>query len=302
MRNYLKQHMEMGLYGSEALPGGNTYKSVNGWTDYLVNEDMLFSHRVNTYTCDNFGEGLRRHDYYEVIVYVSGDVEYVRENDVLLPAPGMIIASLPGMMHTARLISDCTYDRYVFYFNRSFFTYCGVAYPLPDFLSDKEKNNNLNPDEATKEQLLKLLKSIEEALACNTVAGRALAHSYIVQFFSLLSGKVESGTNAKLPENVARIKKYIDTYYSSIEGVNEIASYFFYSREHASRLFRQYFNITLTDYLMQRRIAESTKLLLEGHSVSETCYAVGFRSVSSFINSFRRVTGCLPSEYKKKKE
>ena len=109
------------------------------------------------------------------------------------------------------------------------------------------------------------------------------------------------GKNENLPENIARIKKYIDTYYSSIEGVSEIASYFFYSREHASRLFRQYFNITLSDYLMQRRVAESVRMLLDGSSVSDACYAVGFHSVSSYINAFKRVTGCLPSEYKKKR-
>jgi len=52
---------------------------------------------------------------------------------------------------------------------------------------------------------------------------------------------------------------------------------------------------------MQRRVAESTRLLAEGASVADACYSVGFRSVSSYINAFRKITGCLPSEYKKKK-
>lgn len=301
MRNYLKQHIESGMYENLPLSGGFAYKSKKGWTDFFIHDDVIFSHRINTYTAQNFEEGLRRHDYFELVVYISGCVEYVHENDVITPDTGMIISSAPGEMHTARLLSDGIYERYVLYFNSSFFTYCGAAYPLPSFIGRKEGYGAIQPDESTQGKIRSLLSSIENAASKGNTAGRVLAYSYIIQLFSLLSGNIESGKNTKLPENVARIKKYIDTYYSSIEGVNEIASYFFYSREHASRLFRQYFNITLSDYLMQRRIAESTKLLIDGSSVSDACYSVGFRSVSSFINAFRRVTGCLPSEYKKKK-
>lgn len=302
MKNYFKQNIEAGIYGKGESSGAYSHASIRDWTDYFVHDDMLFSHRVNNYTCESFSEGLRRNDYYEVVVYVSGNVEYVRENDVIIPEPGMIIACPPGEMHTARLLKDGGYERYVFYFNRDFFTYCGESYPLPGFIEDPNGHGVLLPDGEKQKCIFGLLALIEEALSKNNVAGRALAHSYIVGFFSLLGGKTESFKNAKLPENVARIKKYIDTYYNSIEGVNEIASYFFYSREHASRLFKQYFNITLTEYLAQRRIASSAKLLLEGNSVTDACYEVGFRSVSSFINAFRRVTGYLPSEYKKKKE
>ncbi len=230
-------------------------------------------------------------------------MEYVCENDVFKPLPGMVVASLPDTMHTARLVSDSTYERFVFYFKRDFFNYCGEQFATPAFFTAKGGYGALQPDEVMFEKLRTLAEAADRASATGTPEGRVLAYSYIIQFFALLGNDsdIAVSTNDKLPENVARIKKYIDTYYSSIEGVSEIAAYFFYSREHASRLFRQYFNITLSEYLMQRRVAESTKLLLEGQSVAQACYAVGFRSVSSYINAFRRITGSLPSEYKKKR-
>lgn len=303
MKNYVKQHIEQGSYGeTPAIDGIYSFVNTHGWEDRLVHSSMIFSHRATDYTEETFDEGFHSHEYYEVVFYISGKVEYVCENDVFKPMPGLIVASKPDTMHTARLISDSRYERYVFYMKRDFFSYCGQQLELPAFFGANGGHGAIQPDEEQFAQLLSLAKAADEASAKGTAEGRALAHSFIVQFFALLSGDIAAvGKKDKLPENVARIKKYIDTYYSSIEGVSEIAAYFFYSREHASRLFRQYFNITLSEYLMQRRVAESTKLLLEGESVAQACYAVGFRSVSSYINAFRRITGCLPSEYKKKK-
>lgn len=301
MRNFIKKRIEIGQY-TISDPKGFTYLSTNGWKDYLIHEHLIFSHRTNNYTTATFEKGLHNHDYYEAIVYIAGYVEFICENEVSVPKPGMVFCCPPEKMHTTRMLSESVYERYTFYFDRDFFTYCGEEFPLPRFISNSKNQHTLQPDEALFAKLRTLLASAEEAASRNDVAGRVLAYSYIIQFFSLLDSSADIGSNTKLPENVARIKKYIDTYYSSIEGVSEIAAHFFYSREHASRLFKQYFNITLSDYLMQRRVAESTRLLIEGSSVADACYEVGFRSVSSYINAFRKVTGCLPSEYKKKKQ
>lgn len=303
MKNYVKQHTEQDLYEIDSPEAGYIYTSKNGWKDFAINDSMIFSHRDNEYTPETFYEGFHSHGYYEVVFYISGNIEYVCENDVFRPNTGMIVASLPDTMHTARLVSDSEYHRFVFYFRRDFFTYCGEELPLPMFFGANGGFGAFQPDEALYEKLFRLASEAETAALMASPEGRALAYSYIIQFFALLSGISvdEAGDNDKLPENVARIKKYIDTYYSTIEGVSEIASYFFYSREHASRLFRQYFNITLSEYLMQRRVAESAKLLVDGQSVTQACYAVGFRSVSSYINAFRRIMGCLPSEYKRRR-
>ena len=303
MKNYLKMNAEQGSYGENSvIENSYSFKNIGGWEDVLVHDSMIFSHRKNDYTEETFDEGFHSNEYYEVVFYISGKVEYVCDNDVFKPLPGMVVASAPDNMHAARLVSDSTYERFVFCFKRDFFSYCGQQLALPEFFSACGGHGVVQPDEDLFAKLKLLADSADNAAALGTVEGRALAHSYIVQFFALLGGNsVAVAQKDKLPENVARIKKYIDTYYSSIEGVSEIAAYLFYSREHAWRLFRQYFNITLSEYLMQRRVSESTKMLLEGQSVAQACYAVGFRSVSSYINAFRRITGCLPSEYKKKR-
>lgn len=50
------------------------------------------------------------------------------------------------------------------------------------------------------------------------------------------------------------IKSYIDENYATIGSVADLASQFFYSREHISRIFKYYFNTSITEYLMRKRI------------------------------------------------
>ena len=91
-------------------------------------------------------------------------------------------------------------------------------------------------------------------------------------------------------------------YFKTLQTVNEIAQHFYYSREYVSKIFRQYYNLPLSEYLMIQKINYAKALLTEGKSVTCACSSCGFHSMSSFINAFRKRTGITPSEYKKKKK
>ncbi|MBR4888778.1 MAG: AraC family transcriptional regulator, partial [Clostridia bacterium] len=55
-----------------------------------------------------------------------------------------------------------------------------------------------------------------------------------------------------------------------------------------------------SEYIAARRIAYSQQLIEQGRSISEACYQSGFENMSTFIRSFRNITGMTPSEYRKK--
>jgi AraC-like DNA-binding protein len=64
---------------------------------------------------------------------------------------------------------------------------------------------------------------------------------------------------------------------------------------HFARVFRSLIGMPPHHYLIRRRLAAAVSRLSEGDSVTATCYAVGFRSLSHFITSFRRAYGVPPS-------
>ena len=80
--------------------------------------------------------------------------------------------------------------------------------------------------------------------------------------------------------------------------VAEVAEHFFYSGEYVSRLFKKYLNTTVANYVLQRRIVYSQRLIETDMPLLDVCYQAGFGSTSSFIRAFQSVTGMTPSKYR----
>jgi len=73
------------------------------------------------------------------------------------------------------------------------------------------------------------------------------------------------------------------------------------SRYHFLRRFRDTFDTTPHQYLIQRRIEKAKELLRARRlSVTDVCFEVGFESLGSFSALFRRCVGSAPVTYRKR--
>lgn len=275
------------------------YQNFEGWTDSILNQELVYSHRNTWYTPETFTEKLHAHDYYELTVYVKGDVEYVNENTLISASPYTVIWFKPGQMHTTRLLANSQYERYILYFASDFFSIDGRNTPITGFM-DRSDAGCLRLSEKNISDLISILKKIDKALICNKPYKELLLNALFVEFFDLLnSPETEVIEGVELDDTTTQIKQYVDTNYATITSVNEIAEHFFYSREHLSRVFKESFNISVAQYLSRKRVLESLPLLSE-LGATNAGYAVGFRNHITFINAFKKFMGCLPSEYKAK--
>jgi AraC-like DNA-binding protein len=57
--------------------------------------------------------------------------------------------------------------------------------------------------------------------------------------------------------------------------------------------------MTPRQYLMDKRIEKSKENLINGMTVTQTCFAVGFESLGSFSTLFKSKTGKSPSAFQK---
>lgn len=292
---YVKTHKMSGCYISEKEKAGYiSYNNRNKWNDYIIDNCLVYSHRTNEYTRKNFSEGLHTHEFYEMIVYVSGDVEYVKDDILIKPKPYSIIWFVPGQMHTARLLSASEYERHVFYFSKDFFKFNNITVPMTEFM-DRGNVSALNPDIA---EIKEILKKINIQINSESSFSGLLAKTYITELFGILNkNDIDVFKAVTLTDEMIQIKNYIDKEYASINSTAEIAEKFHYSREHVSRKFKDSFNISISKYISKRRILESLPLLniMKG---ADAAYTVGFKSQSSYIAAFVKNMGCLPSEYK----
>ncbi len=96
---------------------------------------------------------------------------------------------------------------------------------------------------------------------------------------------------------VARVRDFLQTYYSKNTSLTELATLSGISRFHLSRAFRKETGLSLSAYQQQLRVNQAKKLLVRGLSISEAAAAVGFYDQSHLGRHFKRLTGVTPGEY-----
>lgn len=98
---------------------------------------------------------------------------------------------------------------------------------------------------------------------------------------------------------VIAVRNYIDCNYETDLNLNLLSKIQFISKYHLLRLFKKYYGLTPRQYLIDKRIEKSKKHLINGMSVTETCFAVGFESLGSFSVLFKTKTGKSPFQFRK---
>lgn len=71
--------------------------------------------------------------------------------------------------------------------------------------------------------------------------------------------------------------------------------------DYANSIFKRAFGCTLSEYVMEERIAHAQrKLLSTNMSITEIAFDCGFNSTGRFNAAFQKMNGCTPREFRKK--
>jgi len=66
-----------------------------------------------------------------------------------------------------------------------------------------------------------------------------------------------------------------------------------------SRFFKQHTNRTLSSYLIDIRLGQAARALVDtSQNISEICYACGFNNLSNFNRIFKAKRGMSPREFR----
>ncbi|MBQ3126999.1 MAG: AraC family transcriptional regulator [Clostridia bacterium] len=269
------------------------------WQDRAILDSLIFSHRTVDYIPGDFDDLAHTHDFCELVIYLSGAVEYLAEHNVYSPRFGDIFLAAPGEFHGAHLITASRYDRYVLWFPAELLDgYHGGQEALAPFFPGRPygSRNLLRPDAREVPGLIALLREAD-------TDDELIAWSALLRFFHRLGRLWADSAPAaippvSLPEPLEAALACIAVDYAAIRSVAEIAERVHVSGEHLSRLFTRQFGIPISEYLRRHRLNESKRLLLDGASVTEACYSVGFSNISHFVRCFRTYVGMTPAKYR----
>jgi len=102
-------------------------------------------------------------------------------------------------------------------------------------------------------------------------------------------------------QRLARARDFIDHCYDHPLSLEQISEKACFSRYHFLRLFRQAFNKTPHQYLIECRIEKAKQLLRANElRVTDVCFEVGFQSLGSFSSLFHRYVGHAPIIYRER--
>lgn len=106
-------------------------------------------------------------------------------------------------------------------------------------------------------------------------------------------------SNRKQDLIMANIVEYIDQNYKSAISLASLAESLGYEYCYFSKIFNRLFSMSFNDYINIYRFNEACTMLTESDlSITDISYESGFQSIRSFNNTFKRLSGVSPSEWR----
>jgi AraC-like DNA-binding protein len=100
--------------------------------------------------------------------------------------------------------------------------------------------------------------------------------------------------------DIQRSVEYIQAHFGDDLSIDILARDAHCSVSHFSRLFKHELGYSPKDYLIKTRIDKSRKLLQDSaDTITGIAYTCGFATSAHFSDSFKKITGVSPSEYRK---
>ena len=119
------------------------------------------------------------------------------------------------------------------------------------------------------------------------------------QFYKILHllGRYNRSCNNQL---ASRIADYLSSNAVIINSLDDVATYFNYSKDYIIRVFKEEFNVTPYNYLSALRIDLACRLITNSNlSIAQVAEQCGYHDLSVFYRSFKSVMGFPPSKLKK---
>lgn len=104
-------------------------------------------------------------------------------------------------------------------------------------------------------------------------------------------------------DKVERLKRFAERNHHRKISLRDAAEAVCLSPKYLSRIFKENTGMGFSDYRLKVKVEKSKELLEKtGYNINQVAEKLGYENTESFIRQFKKLTGCTPSEYRKKKK
>ena len=239
---------------------------------------------------------LKRHiqPTYEILLVTDGEIDYVIENKSYALKKGDLLLIPPAKYHFVRDITKAPYRRYCFHFS-------------PDFVGDDELVKEVFdrgetftlPQNSKTEKLVSLLKDLltEVTQQARFALCKDMLHTVLLSL--LVLDKKPKEQAPVVAGNCWKIVDYINVNLTSINNADDIATALFFSKSYLNHLFKKELNISVMQYIRNKKILLAHKMITEGEKPTDVFVKCGFSNYVTFYRAYNQYFGCSPSATKR---
>ncbi|NOU62849.1 helix-turn-helix domain-containing protein [Paenibacillus sp. LMG 31461] len=275
----------------------------------LHSEAFMMEHKDK----DNYPVAFHTHIGYELVRVQSGEAWVILEDEVISIGPNSLLLFQGHIIHKVKRRSTEPYERDMIHF-------------LSDFVPDWDEEGSISIRDQlaqTSVPYCHLRLSVEESEVCERLFaslyheqnephqwGWRKAIQLHLMHLLLLIFRRDSNKQAEEPEQrfitrsavpLSQIMKCLNRMWRSPCTLDAIADELHMSKYYLCHYFKREVGMSIQQYLMQRKVNEAMRLLLQTHlTMKEVGYQAGFQTPSHFSKKFKEELGQTPEQFRKK--
>lgn len=122
----------------------------------------------------------------------------------------------------------------------------------------------------------------------------------ICRLYGKAMDAVEESRKSRNSIDLKEVQKYIDRHYQEQISLETIAQYFFVSKEHLSRVYKNFSGMNISDCIVGKRMDKARELITEhGLAIKHAAHMVGYTDLAYFYRVFKKHFGLTPGDLRK---
>lgn len=155
----------------------------------------------------------------------------------------------------------------------------------------------LNP--ADDGQVAISLARLESAFGCSDALGLESELLALLELVFVRHGGLRQARPASRDSGVtAYLRDYLEAHYTEAVSLEDLAALVQRHPRHLIEAFRRAYGVPPHTYLLQRRVREAKRRLMQGKALAEVALDLGFYDQAHFNGVFRRFTGVTPGRFR----